>query len=147
MKTRKNLMILVLLSLFLSVGVADNNISLPNDELPNDELPNDVDRISSYLKEQGYKVTDTHISNLSNQTLTLDKVILELKGIKLTQKDKDAINKILATTGDSELDEMFADLDKIEAETAKHKAETEQNYADAEIYDRLSNAIDKALGK
>ena len=107
MKTRKNLMVLVLLSLFLSVGVADSNVTEVDALLAMDM--DDLEPTAEELKQEEAEI----------------KAILAkgARGEKLTEEEKALV----------EMGKMYAEgdrLDKSIAESKESIAKTKESIAE-----------------
>ena len=101
MKTRKNLMVLVLLSLFLSVGVADSDVREVDAILAMDM--DDLEPTAEELKQEEAEI----------------KAILAkgARGEKLTEEEKALV----------EMEKMYAEGDRLEGSIAKTKESIAQS--------------------
>ena len=156
MKTRKNLMVLVLLSLFLSVGVADS--SLESSKNPKQEKyinsvldeSNTTQERKDILYEIFYLLIDKGISLNDIKAKGLKKYLTKDSNMKDILKEfnipKDSLlgeNIVIAI----EEPTLFNISEEEVKETEKNYADAEKNYADAKVYRELGDTIKEVLGE
>jgi len=158
MKTRKNLMVLVLLSLFLSVGVADSGVTSNSQTELNQALYSLMEKegLVEEGDEEDVKKAISEITSdkkITKKELELD-LLLESDVIAKIKSDKKILPYIDFSKDVTELSseeynrlisEKIRDIEKMEAEIEAHDRSAEANNKEAEAHRKLTDTIDRTL--
>ena len=158
MKTRKNLMVLVLLSLFLSVGVADSAVTSNSQTELNQALYSLIEKegLVEEGDEEDVKKAISEITSdkkITKKELELD-LLLESDVIEKIKSDKKILPYIDFSKDVTELSseeynrlisEKMKHIEKLEAETEANNKSAEENYKEAEAHRKLTDTINRTL--
>ena len=150
MKTRKNLMVLVLLSLFLSVGVADGEVSKKENPVIL-KLYEKLQKADSDIDESVLDDLKTMLNN--DEKIGVDELIdtfgddlINIDFISDISKDSQ-ISPYLkyANLDDNSINDLLKETKATLEEAERYHRSAEENYKEAEALNELTDTINRTL--